>query len=1121
MTQQGGLLEKAGEIVLILALMYAGFFCFGSDCWAIDHIVISEVQITGGTGKTKNDFIEFYNPTDASFNLKGHRLVKRTKTGDKDTSIKSWTSDALIPGHGYYLWANSADGFADSLNADVSTTQTIANDNGIALRFGKADEGEIIDSVGWGNCENIFIEGSVFSTNPGANQSLERKLNVDTDNNSTDFFIQDVPNPQNSGGSEPEPEFYCGDGSLDEGEECDDGNNEDGDGCSALCIIEYCGDGIVNGFLEECDDGNNEDGDGCSADCQVEEGEGEEEEEEEEEEGEETTKPIIHKLGEIVVNEFVSDPADGEVEWIELYNTTNGVIDLNNWIIEEGSGAKTSLEGSLAGSGDSKFIVIEKPKGNLNNKGDIIILRDDSGTLIDQVVYGNWDDSSLDNNAPAAEDPFSVARRFDGHNTYNNINDFAITTTLTKGESNVITSPKEEEAEEISVEERARYDYSNDIIISEIFSNPVGSDSPSAGSGQGEGEFIELFNKGEREVNLLGWRLGDESKKRYKIANLSEFNTNVVNANIKPREYLVIYRSESKIALNNGSDSVKLFQPLKDEPLQIVKYEKAIEGWSYNNTYIASSTGSSCRFTSQDDRWVWSEIVTPGAVNEIKTVNHLPLVDFDCPEEILIGMPIVFDSSDTVDEDGDELQYFWDFGDTATNTLPCPEHTYFQVGAFTVKLTVSDGENEVEKEKIISVVDSLEGDGANLAGPHRFADASLQDDGGIIISEFLPDPEGSDLDGEWIELYNQGGTEINLLNWRLDDIEGGSRPFTFLDDSWFKAGKYLVLDRAESKIALNNSNEAVRLFSDLGELIDEVEYEKAIEGESYARGINNKWFWTTALTPGKENIISVADSESVIKVTRSLDSKTKKTREKVVVEISLEKVKEMEVGDLIKIAGTVAVLPGVLGSQYFYIVGSPGIQVYNYKKDFPNLQVGDYIEVNGELSMSNGEWRLKTKQADDIKVVEHREAPTPEPLTCEKVDEDNTGQLITVTGEVVERKSSLIYLDDGTDEILVYIKKSTGIDARSIKEGEIITVTGLVSRTKTGIRIMPRFRNDIIKKDPESQAGEVGQVLGQVAVSDEWAMAQRDKKLELFKHLLILAGGVIIILSGLLIKARA
>lgn len=62
----------------------------------------------------------------------------------------------------------------------------------------------------------------------------------------------------------------CGDGNLDDGEECDDGNNQDGDGCSAQCTVEpYCGDGNLDDG-EQCDDGNNENGDGCSASCEVE-----------------------------------------------------------------------------------------------------------------------------------------------------------------------------------------------------------------------------------------------------------------------------------------------------------------------------------------------------------------------------------------------------------------------------------------------------------------------------------------------------------------------------------------------------------------------------------------------------------------------------------------------------------------------------------------------------------------------------------------------------------------------------------------------------------------------------------------------------------------------------------
>ncbi|MBN2493739.1 MAG: DUF4215 domain-containing protein [Deltaproteobacteria bacterium] len=68
--------------------------------------------------------------------------------------------------------------------------------------------------------------------------------------------------------SDSAAEQVCGDGVQQPPEECDDGNTEDGDGCSADCKTEgpRCGDGIPQA-PEECDDGNNTDGDGCSADC--------------------------------------------------------------------------------------------------------------------------------------------------------------------------------------------------------------------------------------------------------------------------------------------------------------------------------------------------------------------------------------------------------------------------------------------------------------------------------------------------------------------------------------------------------------------------------------------------------------------------------------------------------------------------------------------------------------------------------------------------------------------------------------------------------------------------------------------------------------------------------------
>ncbi len=67
----------------------------------------------------------------------------------------------------------------------------------------------------------------------------------------------------------PAPDIcsVCGDGVAEVLEQCDDSNTSSGDGCSATCMLEYCGDAITNNVTEECDDGNTDNTDGCTNTC--------------------------------------------------------------------------------------------------------------------------------------------------------------------------------------------------------------------------------------------------------------------------------------------------------------------------------------------------------------------------------------------------------------------------------------------------------------------------------------------------------------------------------------------------------------------------------------------------------------------------------------------------------------------------------------------------------------------------------------------------------------------------------------------------------------------------------------------------------------------------------------
>ncbi len=59
----------------------------------------------------------------------------------------------------------------------------------------------------------------------------------------------------------------CGNGTIDSGEECDDGNSDNGDACLNNCHAAICGDGYVWAGHEECDDGNTVDSDACLNNC--------------------------------------------------------------------------------------------------------------------------------------------------------------------------------------------------------------------------------------------------------------------------------------------------------------------------------------------------------------------------------------------------------------------------------------------------------------------------------------------------------------------------------------------------------------------------------------------------------------------------------------------------------------------------------------------------------------------------------------------------------------------------------------------------------------------------------------------------------------------------------------
>ncbi len=155
------------------------------------RILIAEIQITGGSGKSDNDFIKIFNAGGGPTDISGWQLKKRNVSGT-ESSVKLFSSGSVVANQVYFTWANSENGFASTIGANTSSTQYLSDNNSVALFD---NSGNLIDAVAWGSGHSSpFAEISPYPANPGANQILSRKsvngVLQDTDNNENDFEIK-------------------------------------------------------------------------------------------------------------------------------------------------------------------------------------------------------------------------------------------------------------------------------------------------------------------------------------------------------------------------------------------------------------------------------------------------------------------------------------------------------------------------------------------------------------------------------------------------------------------------------------------------------------------------------------------------------------------------------------------------------------------------------------------------------------------------------------------------------------------------------------------------------------------------------------------------------------------
>ncbi len=381
--------------------------------------------------------------------------------------------------------------------------------------------------------------------------------------------------------------------------------------------------------------------------------------------------------------------------------------------------------------------------------------------------------------------------------------------------------------------------------------------------------------------------------------------------------------------------------------------------------------------------------------------------------------------------------------------------------------------------------------------------------GSVVINEVLPAP-GADWNGdgstnsddEFIELYNTGDVPVSLAGRQLSDDRGDATPgrrFSFGPGRFIGGHEYLALWRTETRLALNDSGDHVRLLDANGAELDRIDWAQApAGGRSLSRFPDGQgWVAGTLATPGRAN--------------RGMDNpgggdgappaqdgpKQQATHQDKQPDIgptygqasgppaSLALAKLRGLAAPVEFRAQVTVPPGLFNSAIYVADPAPlddgavitlaglGIQVYLDGGEFRPLREGDWVLVRGFTRSYRGEMEVSVQRPDQVWRFASGKALLPLAVTIGEIGESLEGRLVTLTGVISRWQGDSFYLIDPAtpqaEAVRVTVRSSLDWQRPYVNKGEVYRVTGVVSQFAQkapwngGYRVLVRYQSDIVK----------------------------------------------------------
>ena len=607
-------------------------------------------------------------------------------------------------------------------------------------------------------------------------------------------------------------------------------------------------------------------------------------------------------------NEILINPLEGK-EWLEIYNASTGTASLAGYQIFDAVKKRYTFSSEDV-LGAQSFLTLEF-YNVFNNDGDQVYLKNAQDEIIDQISYGdlgdtfqtvekgqslgrspngseNWmiysadettknaanlvyyqvqmtDVAAIANVAsgtlvlswnPVADTNLFGYRIFQRHGvdlqllatTDKNIVSYQINNLVKGNIYEFQISPCNQTGACTNSENSATVIVADflGLQLNEIMANAVGSDTGN--------EWIEILNTSTGSIALEKYYLKTSGSK---IIELNTFGS------ISSGEYLTINPGDFGVTLKNSNDAAALWHT--DFSLALDSLE-----------YITASDGQSWRRNLETNNWEENFHPTRNAENILWNTNPVAIITIQgtgkTEGEGTLSVNVTAENS--IDADSDLYTYFWDYGDGTISNQCNPASHKYSVGNFQLTLTITDslGGISFANQSILVRGKSSSGGGKNTITVPIILQASYTDK--IIINELFPNPAGKDSENEWIELYNQSQTKVDLTSWKLDDAEGGSKPYVIPQNTFIQPHGFLLLRIQDTGLTLNNGTDDVRLFDPRGNLKDSVVYNSVQEDQSFQRQKNQTWFWLPPTPLAKNQELQINNFNASLEIYAVLPNPT-------------------------------------------------------------------------------------------------------------------------------------------------------------------------------------------------------------------------------------------------------